>query len=261
MIAHELNAIVAITYRDFAKYLQDHTRVVTSFIFPFIFVGILGTSLQANIGNDIGYSFITFTLTGILAQILFQSTGYAMIRIQDERDEDLTQELFVAPISRYSIIIGKIIGGSLIASIETIGVIIFGLVIGVRFSPEQMLAILISVPVLCMLGGAFGIFILSLVGSKAATDQIFPLLFFPQFFLAGIFSPIKHLPIYLLIPSRLVPMTYAVDFFRSLFYHGLPEATKTVLYSPGYDLLVITIYFLIFLSIGTTLFVRRERNR
>ena len=30
---------------------------------------------------------------------------------------------------------------------------------------------------------------------------------FPQFFLAGVFSPIKHLPIFLLIPSRMVPMT------------------------------------------------------
>ncbi|HRH93785.1 MAG TPA: ABC transporter permease, partial [Candidatus Peribacteria bacterium] len=178
---HNLNAIVAISYRDFTKYLRDKTRVMSSFIFPFIFVGIMGTSLQANVSSSVGYSFITFTLTGVLAQILFQSTAYAMLRMQDERDEDLTQEFFVAPISRYSIILGKIIGGSLIASVEAFGVLLFGLIIGVSFSWSQLLAILAALPVLCLLGGAFGMFLMSLIGSRAASNQIFPMLFFPQF--------------------------------------------------------------------------------
>jgi ABC-2 type transport system permease protein len=261
MRLHNANAVAAIAFRDFTKYLRDRTRVATSFIFPIIFVGILGTSLQANVGENLGYDFVTFTLTGVLAQILFQSTAYAMLRIQDERGEDLTQELFVAPISRYTIIIGKIIGGSLIASVESIGVILFGLLIGVRFNLTELLSIVIALPILCLLGGAFGIFITSLVGSKAASNQIFPLLFFPQFFLAGVFSPIKTLPTILLIPSRLVPMTYAVDLLRSLFYAGKTEATDVVIFSPAVNLIVIALYFTVFLVIGTLLFIRREQEK
>ena len=56
-------------------------------------------------------------------------------------------------------------------------------------------------------------------------------------------------------------MTYAVDLLRAIYYFGKPEAAKTVLFSPFLDLTVIIGVGLIFLAIGTYLFVRNERNR
>ena len=56
-------------------------------------------------------------------------------------------------------------------------------------------------------------------------------------------------------------MTYAVDFARGLFYWGSAEYDQVVLYSPWLDLGVIAVYFMVFIVIGTWMFVRNETNR
>lgn len=39
---HEANAITVIAYRDLLKFLRDPPRLVSTLIFPLIFIGILG---------------------------------------------------------------------------------------------------------------------------------------------------------------------------------------------------------------------------
>jgi len=114
---------------------------------------------------------------------------------------------------------------------------------------------------ICLLGGAFGVLVLSNLRSQEMAGQIFTFVMLPQFFLAGIFNPIKVLPPYLDILSRISPMRYAVDLGRGAFYAGSHEFSRTVLDPPIVDLAVIAVMFVGFLVIGTALFVRNERNR
>ncbi len=258
---HEVNAILTIAYRDFSKFLRDRGRIVATFIFPFVFVGILGSSLQSNLGANAGYNFLTFIFIGVLGQTLFQSTASGVISLIEDRENDFSQEIFVSPISRYSIIVGKILGESLVALTQGIGVFLFGFVMGVHLTFFEFLRLAPFALIVCALGGAFGVFVLSNLKSQRAANQIFPFIIFPQFFLAGVFGPVKNLPPALLILSRIAPMTYAVDLIRSVFYTGLPEYSKTVLFSTLMDLVVIGGMFLLFISIGTIFFVSNERNR
>lgn len=262
---HEVNAVLTIALRDFTKLIRDRFRLVISFIFPIIFIGALGTSLQSNIGSYIAFNYITFTFTGVLAQTLFSSTASGIISLIQDRENDFSQEMFVSPISRYSIIMGKILGETMVALVQAIGVILFALFMSLFFPIDITLSqLIISLPavfVACMLGGAFGVLVLAALGSQRSANQLFPFVIFPQFFLAGVFTPIKELPFTIWILSRISPMTYAVDFFRGLYYFGHPDYDAVVLYHPVFDLAVILVMFLIMISVGTFLFVRNERNR
>ena len=73
-------------------------------IFPFIFIGALGGTLSANFGRAPGFDFLTLTFTGVYAQTLFQSTAMGMISLVIDRENDFSQELFIAPVSRYTIV-------------------------------------------------------------------------------------------------------------------------------------------------------------
>lgn len=257
----EVNAISIIALRDLLKFLRDKPRIIISFIFPLLFIGILGGSLQANLGESAGYNFLAFTFTGVLAQVLFQSVASGVTYLMQDRENDFSQEIFVSPISRYSIIIGKIIGESLIAFVQAFGIIIFGLLFGVPLSFVQIIVLIPAMIIACLLGGAFGVLVLSNLNSQRSADQLFPLIFFPQFFLAGVFSPIKVLPWYLDILSKISPMRYAVDFLRGVYYWGSPEYDKIVLMDPLTNLAIIAAMFTAFLTLGTFLFVRNEKNR
>jgi ABC-2 type transport system permease protein len=256
-VAREANAIITIAFRDILKFLRDPSRLVGTLVLPIIFIGALGGSLQANVGKQLGYDFLLFTFTGIFAQTLFQSTAFGLISLIEDRENDFSQEIFISPISRYSIVFGKILGESLVALTQAIAVIGFGVVIHVPFTSERVLGLIAVGVVVCLLGGAFGLILLSGFGSQRAANQILPFLVFPQFFLGGVFTPIQHLPPYIDILSRISPLRYAVDL--------TPDYTKVVLHGPGTgplaNLLIIGVIFTVFLFIGTMLFVRSEHNR
>lgn len=113
-----------------------------------------------------------------------------------------------------------------------------------------------------LLGGGFGLIIVSLLNTQKSAQQIFPLLMFPQFFLAGVFNVVKDLPPLLFVLSRISPMTYAVDLVRSIYYKGMAlETQKLVLFSTELSLSVVVLMTVIFIVLGTALFVRKERNK
>lgn len=260
-LRRELTAIIAIAARDVTKLLRDRARLVAGLIFPIVFIGALGGSLQANLGESAGYNLLTFIITGSLAQTMFQSTASGIISLIEDRRNDFSQELFIAPISRYSIILGKIIGETLVAASQIVGVLLFVLALQL---PVDWVSLLRALPVLlivALFGGAFGVMILANLKNERAANQIFPFVIFPQFFLAGVFTPIKVLPLPLLILSRLSPMTYAVDLFRGVYYWGNPDYDKIVLFPTWLNLMVVGVAFAVFLVVGTYLFVKQERDR
>lgn len=257
----EINAVLTIAYRDLVKFLRDRTRVLSTFIFPFVFIGVLGASLQSNLGKSSGFNFITFVFIGVIAQTFFESTASGLISLIEDRESDFSQEIFVSPISRYSIVLGKILGESLVSLTQGLGIIVFGLIAGVAFNLKDFIMLAPVVLAICFFGGAFGLLVMTNLRSQRAADQVFPFIIFPQFFLSGIFNPIKDLPWYLFILSRIAPMTYAVDFARSIFYLGKPEYGKVVLYPWWIDAAIVTFLFLVFIITGTFLFVRNERNK
>jgi len=260
-VFREISPMLALAHRDLIKLLRDRARLVSTLIFPFIFIGALGGALQSNFGNIAGYDFLVFTFTGVLAQTMFQTTALGLISLIEDRENDFSQEIFISPISRYTIIFGKIIGETLVAIPQGLAVLLFGLVIQVPISLQQAAALLVGALTVAIFGGAFGVMVLANLRSQRAANQIFPFVMLPQFFLAGVFSPIQVLPWYLEILSRISPMRYAVDFGRGLYYAGTPEYDKVVLLDPLTNFLIMSGAFLVFMVAGTIMFVRAERNR
>jgi len=256
-----INTLLVIAMRDLTKLLRDRPRILASLIFPFVFIGILGNSLNSNLSADVGFSFLTFVFVGVVGQNLFQSTASGIISLIEDRENDFSQSMFIAPVSRYTIILGKIIGESLVAMVQLLGIIVIGLVFQIPFTWLQIVSMVIMIPVVTLLGGAFGTLVMANLTNQKQANMIFPFLMFPQFFLSGVFSPIKNLPVYLMVLSRISPMTYAVDLMRSVYYAGSPIYDKVVLHSVGTNLLVVGIMTVVMVTLGTVMFVRNEKNR
>jgi ABC-2 type transport system permease protein len=254
-----LNAMMAIAYRDIAKYVKNPIRILISLIFPMVFIFALGGSLNANIETP--YNFMIFTFIGILAQTIFQTVAQGIISLVQDREQDLTQEFFVAPIPRYAIMLGKIVGEGFVGVLQGLAIIAIGFLIGVQYTLADFALLIPIIFLVTLMGGAFGIFIISFSDDSQNINRVFPLFIFPQFFLAGVFSPIKELPLYLLIPSRIVPLTYAVDLFRNIFYRNAPYKYLVTLYPIWMDISIIVGFTAVFLVYGTLAISARERNR
>lgn len=258
----EVNAIATIAYRDMLKFTRDPTRLIATLILPIILVGLFGEGLQAAFGANLGYNYLTFVFLGVFAQTLFQSTALGIVSLIEDRENDFAQEIFISPISRYSLVFGKILGESLVAFVQAGVIVAFGALIGVQIQWAALPGLLLVALATCLFGGAFGLILLASMGSQRAANQILPLLIIPQLILAGVFNPLKGLPIYLELASIIAPLRYAVDLTRAVYYQGQPAVyEKVVLISPGLNLFIMAAMFAVFLVIGTTLFVHSERNK
>jgi ABC-2 type transport system permease protein len=258
---HELSAVFAIAHRDLIKLLRDRTRLVADLVFPLIFIGVLGTSLQSSFGGETDFNLLTFVFTGVLAQTLWQSAAMGVISLIEDRENDFSQEIFVSPISRYSIVVGKVLGESLVALPQGLAILVFGFLIGAPLSLVAVAAMLPALLVITIFGGAFGILVLSRLPNRRAATQIFPFVMLPQFFLAGVFNPIDELDFPLDTISRLTPMRYAIDFLRNVYYGVHPDQVDVPLEPIGTNVAVIVALFVAFVAVGTFYFVRAERNR
>ena len=258
---HELNVVMALAGRDVLKFFRDPGRMAAAVIFPFAMIFLLGGTLQLNLGRAVGFNFISFTFTGFLGMTLFQSTAQGITSLMDDRQNDFAQEIFVSPVSRYSIVSGKIVGETLVAIAQVLPMVIFAAVLRV---PLTTTALLLLVPVAllsCFMGGAFGLVLLNTMSDSRASNQIFNFVFLPQYFLAGLISPINILPWYLETLSLVSPMRYVIDLARGVVFAGSADYNRVVLLSPLTNAAVLALLFAVFMVFGTTLFVRRETNR
>lgn len=257
----EVTAVLAIAQRDFVKLLRDRARIVSDFAFPLLLVGLLGPALQAGFGSTGGLDLQALVFTGVLAQTVWQSAAMGVISLIADRDEDFSQEIFVSPISRYSIIAGKIVGESLVALPQALAILGAGVLLGVALSPALVISLVIAVAFVAVSGAAFGVLVLSNLGSQRTANQIFPFVMLPQFFLAGVINPIGSLPLPLEILSRLSPMRYAVDLVRNVYYAFEPSPVPVEASPMPENLAVMGVLFVAFVLLGTARFVRAERNR
>lgn len=257
-----INALLTIAGRDAQRFVGDRMRLLGSLFLPVLLIGGMGGIMQDNLGGSLGYNLVTFSVIGTFAMTMFTATVEGVASLVEDRDNDFGQELFIAPISPYAIILGKILGQSVVALLQGAVILVISvLAFGVQLSWSLVLLLIPVALLICLLGGAFSALLTSLMSNLRGATQIVNLIIMPQMFLAGVFIPVKVLPWYLEIFSLLSPLRYIVDFIRALFYAGQPAYAQVVLESPWLDLLVMTVMFVVCFVAGTILFVRHERNR
>jgi ABC-2 type transport system permease protein len=257
----ELNAIFTIAYRDVIGLFRDRTRLLFSLVFSVIFVGIIGGMLGQNLGQNLPFNYTQFVFFGVLTMTLFQGALGGIISLVRDRENNFSQEILIAPISRYSIILGKVIGASTTSVISTIGIILYGLLTNVGLGVGDLLAMIPIAIAATMMGSAFGLLLIGFVKNQQTFQMLFPLVIFPQTFVAGIITPINNSEWWLSIIAHIAPLTYVVDLMRNMLAPLHPEYKHLILYSTWIDLLVITALIVILVIIGTWAFVRSERNK
>jgi ABC-2 type transport system permease protein len=257
----EVNATFAIAWREILAAVKSPVSLAFNVIFPVIFIGILGGSISQNLGEALPYAYLPFMVVGMVANSLYQGSIVGVTNLVEERQNDFTAELFVAPISRYAVLLGKVIGAGIASLASIAGIVAMVLIMQIPMNFGDLLRVVALAPILALSGGALGVFFIGFVQDPRTAGAGVALLVFPQMFLAGALIPVAASTGILGILAKVMPMTYSIDLARNIFYAGKPEYALTVLHSPWLDLAVTICFFLGFTIVGTYMFVRSDRNR
>lgn len=170
-----------------------------------------------------------------------------------DRQFGFMKEILVAPIGRISIFIGKMLGIGTAAIFQGIIVIVFGVIIGVPLTFSAvglalLVMILVTVGLTCI-----GLIIASLMTSLESFGTIVTFVNLPMFFLSGALFPVTSLPYRIKWAFYINPLTYGVDALRTVMISGWHSLLP--LY---YDILIIVVFDILAVIIGTYLFTNRQ---
>lgn len=259
--SRDLNAVIAIAAREVMNFVRTPAQIIFVLFFPIIFLGVLGGNLQQNLGGSVGFNFMQFMFFGVVVSTLYQATFTSVIKLIEDRENDFTQVIFVAPISRYAMILGKIFGGTVTSFLSLLGLLLMGLLLQIPLSLANVGQVILMWPVISIAGGTLGILFISIVNDLRTADIGSFMIVIPQMFLAGIMTPVTNSTGFLGLLAHLMPMTYLADLLRNIAYAGQPEYSQIVLYSPLVDLAAIVGVSAAFLIAGTVLFTRSSQAR
>ena len=172
-----------------------------------------------------------------------------------DKEFGFMKEILVAPISRFSVFLGKMFGDSTDAVIQGIIVFILGFFLGIRLDIVMFLEAL-PIMVLITFGlVSIGLTIASFMESLESFGVIQSFINLPLFFLSGALFPIRgDAPSWLQVVASYNPLTYGVDALRTVI---LGEAWQP-LHPLYFDLLVVCCFDVAMIIIGTIAFSRRK---
>ncbi len=221
-LASELRAIKIVWRRELIRYRSDRLRMVTTLVQPLLFLFVLGSGLQrlSNAGTH-GVSLKTFIYPGILCIAVMFTGMFSAASIVWDREFGFLREMMVAPVRRSSIVIGKVLGGASVASIQGVIVICLAGLVGVPYDPLLILGIFVLQLLLAFSITAFGVMIAIRIKQMQSFMGVMQMIVTPMFFISGALFPPAGLPGWLTVLNRLDPLTYAVDPMRRLVFNHL----------------------------------------
>ncbi len=251
----EIRGIYTLWLREIKRYLRDRARIISSFVQPLLWLLIFGSGIRFS-GTTIGnLTYQQYIFPGIIGQTLLFTSMFMGISVIWDREFGFLKEILVAPISRFSVFLGKMLGDSTDAVIQGIIVFALGVLLGIPLNP---LTFLEALPVMILMTFGLvgiGLTVASFIESLESFGVIQSFINLPLFFLSGALFPIRgDVPNWLQIASSFNPLTYGVDALRTII---LGNAWQP-LHPMYFNLLVVCCFDVVMMAIGTYAFSRRK---
>jgi ABC-2 type transport system permease protein len=164
-----------------------------------------------------------FMIPGVLALILLVvSANLASMAIVREKELGTLEQLNVTPLSRWELIVGKLLPYGLIALIDVllvVAVAVFWFEVPLRGSFVLLFAMSL-VYVLCTL--ALGLFISTISHTQQQAMMTATFFFLtPMIYLSGFIFPIENMPAVIQPFTYLIPLRYYLVIVRGIFLKGI----------------------------------------
>ncbi|MHB8393760.1 MAG: ABC transporter permease [Candidatus Dormibacteria bacterium] len=233
-LADDLRAIMVVWKRELIRFSRNRLRILTSLAQPVLFLYILGTGLSPLISQSSHFNFRTFMFPGVLGMTILFTSIFSAMSIVWDREFGFLREMLVAPVHRWTLVLGKCLGGATVASIQ--GAIILALAgtVGVPYNPIMILTLLGEMMLTAFALTAFGVMLAARISQVESFQMVTQFFVLPMFFLSGAIFPLSDLPAWLAVLSKLDPLSYAVAPFREAVFSEihLPPAL-TLSLDPG----------------------------
>ncbi|WP_154676203.1 ABC transporter permease [Amycolatopsis benzoatilytica] len=210
----EVRGLRVVWQRELIRFGRNRLRMVASLAQPVLFLFVLGTGLTRLAAAGAGFDIRTFLFPGIVAMTVMFTAIFSAVSIVWDREFGFLREMLVAPVSRPALVLGKILGGATVATLQGMLMLSLAGAVRVPYRPALLLELTGEMALAAVMVTAIGVLLASAITQIEAFQAVLQFVAMPMFFLSGAMFPTAGLPAWLSVLTRIDPLTYAVDPMR-----------------------------------------------
>ncbi len=246
-----MTTIYIMWLRQVKRYLRSKSRIIGSLGQPILYLFALGYGLGQVFARAGQGNYIEFLAPGIIGMSVLFTSMFNGVEMIWDRQFGFLKETLVAPVSRFNIMLGRVLGGATVATLQGLIVFVLSFAAGFRMQMHNpvlyFLLAIVFMFLIALLFTALGTAIASMLTDFQGFQLIMSFVIMPTYFLSGAIFPLVGLPKIMSIVTRIDPLTYGVDGLRGAL-------TASNHFALGLDFSVMAILSLIILSAGSYLF-------
>src|ERR1700688_2648456 len=208
-------------WREIVRFYRQRARVVGVIASPLLFWVVIGSGFGSSFrsGNAAGQQhYLDYFYPGALIMIVLFTSIFTMMSVIEDRKAGFLLSVLVAPVSRSAIVLGKVLGGTTLATIQGLIFLVFAPLVGVHIGFGSFLLVALTVFLVSFALTALGFAIAWPMDSTQAFHAIINLFLIPLWLLSGALFPLSGASLWLRGLMRINPLTYGVEALRQLLY-------------------------------------------
>ena len=243
--------------REIVRFYRQKARVVGVIASPLLFWLVLGSGF-ANSFHSSGSSsdkYLGYFFPGAVAMIVLFTAIFSMMSLIQDRNEGFLLSVMAAPVSRSSIVLGKVLGGTTLAAIQGILFLVFLPMLGIHASLAD---IGYSILLICLISfqlTTVGFAIAWPMDSPQAFHAIINLILLPMWMLSGALFPISDASGWFRYVMLANPLTYGVVALQQALLHPSGQLLSMT------DNLIITAILCVFFFVLAWAIVNRRTHK
>src|SRR5438093_5503836 len=180
-------------WREIVRFYRQRSRVVVVIASPVLFCVVIGSGFGSSFrsGDAAGQRhYLDYFYPGALIMIVLFTSIFTMMSVIEDRKEGFLLSVLVAPVPRSAIVLGKVLGGTTLATIQGLIFLALGPFLGIHLSFTQFLLVVLTVFLVSFALTALGCAIAWPMDSTQAFHAIINLFLIPLWLLSGALFPL-----------------------------------------------------------------------
>ncbi|WP_390622308.1 ABC transporter permease [Novipirellula aureliae] len=251
--------------REWTRFFRQRNRVTAAILQPLLFWLLFGTGLRGSFTGAGDQSFIEFFLPGTIGLIVLFTAIFATISVIEDRREGFMQSVLVAPVGRWPVLAGKVLGGAAIAWVQALFFLLLVYLFGAATITWSVIPLMLLLAIVAMGLCSLGMIVAWPMDSTQGFHAIMMLGLMPMWLLSGSFFPIppwNDASVGQMILGgvmRANPLSYAMTEMRRLIYPNVDFAAAG--FSPSSATCwSVTVISVVIVSLLAWYFVRGSRK-
>ena len=155
--------------------------------------------------------YLDYFYPGALIMIVLFTSIFTMMSVIEDRKEGFLLSVLVAPVPRSAIVLGKVLGGTTLATIQGLIFLAFAPLVGIHLGVASFLLVALTVFLVSFALTALGFTIAWSMDSTQAFHAIINLFLIPLWLLSGALFPLSGASRWIKFLVEINPLTYGVE--------------------------------------------------